>query len=158
MTKFRDAVKEMERTLNVEIKCASGLQALERAHRGVVRCGSDEWQICGSIFLDRDLAEMFPEDTRWDYAVGVQKGGRCEAVWIEIHRAHNVADVRKVIKKAKWLDEMLEANPKLKRISRKPYVWIAAGKNTISKTTSGSRLLAKMRSLIAGPKRRVECC
>ena len=135
--------------------CREGLQALKREHRKVIHI--DEYvALTGSVDLDDALREQCPEEPRWDYGIGFRRGNREKAVWLEVHPAGNAKDVQAVLRKAQWLDEKLNHVPRLRKMSRRPYCWVASGRSTITKSTRASRLLAQNAHLVKGPVNRLD--
>jgi hypothetical protein len=82
-----------------------GLQALGN-HSSRVQC-TDSRSLTGSVALDDVLKVKYPNDPRWDYGIGLRKGRREAAVWIEVHPA-STSEVTAVLTKLQWLKHWLK--------------------------------------------------
>jgi len=121
--RFREAV-EATRPLREQFRV--GLQALRRSDRGRVRC-SDPRRLCGSVNLDEALREEYPNDPRWDYAIGVTRGKSDAILWLEAHPASS-RHIDEILKKVQWLKAWTGRHaPALKALPRY-YRWVATGK------------------------------
>lgn len=112
-----------------------GLQALSSTDRGRLIV-QDTRSIAGSVNIDVALRIKFPNESRWDYAIGYQRTGeRAEIVyWVEVHPA-NTGSVNEVLAKLDWLRKWMSGNaPSLDSMKRQ-FVWISSGKTSF---TSGS--------------------
>jgi len=139
--KFEEAVRNTD-----EIRDAykPGLQALLEHDRNRLSCNNSR-NIRGSVYLDKALAERYPNEPRWDYGIGIQKTSTDDkAIWIEVHPA-NAREVKVLIAKVHWLKEWLENQaPDLRGITPKGslYVWIASEGVSLQKTSRQLKLLA----------------
>ena len=61
--------KAVEGTPEISTAYRSGLQALKRSDRSSVAV-SDPWILDGSVDIDTAVQEKYPNDNRWDYAIG----------------------------------------------------------------------------------------
>jgi hypothetical protein len=116
------------------------LKPIDRTRLGCVRSGL----LTGSVDVDAALAVHYPNDPRWDYAVGwKQPSQRREMVsWIEVHPATTGGTVE-VLRKLDWLQRWLSGYaPMLQQLPRE-FVWIASGKVAPNLTASIGPILAK---------------
>jgi len=111
--------------------------------------------VTGSADLDEALKPRCPQDPRWDYGIGFEHQGREVAIWVEVHSAGNAEDVRAVIEKAEWLKAQLARVTQLQQMTRRPFVWVASGRNTLTKSGKALRLAAQNADLVDGPVNRV---
>jgi len=117
-----------------------GLQALGN-HSSRVQC-ADTRRLTGSVALDDVLQAKYPNDPRWDYGIGLRKGKREAAVWIEVHPASTSA-VTTVLKKLQWLKNWLKNQaPTLDTLTAaQSYYWVATGGVHIRPGTPQARQL-----------------
>jgi hypothetical protein len=82
--------------------------------------------LTGSVALDDVLKAKYPNDSRWDYGIGLRKGKREAAVWIEVHPA-STSEVTWVLTKLQWLKNWLktQALPLDKLTAAQSYHWVA---------------------------------
>lgn len=122
-----------------------GLQALAPADHKRISC-KDTRKLAGSVNLDETLKQAQPNEPRWDYGVGVARGPRDRAVWVEVHPASSL-HVDEVIKKRRWLRRWLEDKaPAIEAITPRraeAYLWLASGKVAFQKNSPQSRRLAE---------------
>ena len=114
--KFKKAIEE---TPDLKNSWCAGLQALSGADREHV-AAEDTHRLTGSVNVDAALQEKFPNDNRWDYAVGHQPSNlKGEMVyWIEIHPASS-GEVKALLAKLEWLQGWLRSSaPKLHGMRR----------------------------------------
>lgn len=98
---FRQAVQNTHE-LGEDAYC-SGLRALtDSDSRRIV---SGKVPILGSVNLDAALRLHYPNDARWDYGIGIQKG-KPWTLWVEVHPA-DTSNVDEVLKKLTWLKDWL---------------------------------------------------
>jgi hypothetical protein len=64
--KFKKAVEE---TPDIKAAFCSGLQALRRSDRQHVSA-QDTNRLAGSVDIDTTVKDQYPNDSRWDYAIG----------------------------------------------------------------------------------------
>jgi hypothetical protein len=127
--RFKDAV---ERTPDLQDAWRRGFQALLAADRRHVEAEATR-RLAGSVNVDAALAEDYPNEPRWDYAVGHRPAnGSGEVVyWIEIHPASS-GEVSVVLNKLAWLKRWLQkAAPEL-RAMRKSFVWVSSGRTSFT--------------------------
>jgi hypothetical protein len=131
----------VNRTPSVQGHLKPGVKALSRVDRRRVAC--DGRRLRGSVDIDAALRVSLPNDARWDYAVGVQKGGNDHVVWIEVHPASS-HHVDEVLSKARWLLRWLAASaPVINGLPRR-FCWIATGTVSFSRGSPQARRLAGM--------------
>lgn len=102
MSKFELAVTN---TPDIAGGYKNGLQAFGRNSSFVEV--DDIKKLEGSVDIDECTKELYPDEPRWDYALGYDG----KAYFIEVHPA-STSDVKTVIEKAKWLDGLLNAKAK----------------------------------------------
>lgn len=101
-----------------------GLGALRSAHKKRIRVNQPQ-RITGSLDIDRALQPTLPDQHRWDYGIGLQRGqGQEVVVWVEVHPA-SYGEVKIVLDKLSslkaWL--MQHAQP-LWQLTRE-YHWVS---------------------------------
>jgi hypothetical protein len=130
------------RITGIEPYCRSGLGALDRQHRPLVRTRQPR-SLTGSIHLDRALRDSEPEAARWDYGVGVKRRtDRDFMVWIEVHPASS-SHVAPVLQKLDWLKEWLKGKGRPFGRMGARFVWIATGSVAFPKDSPKGRLIAQ---------------
>lgn len=138
---FRRAVREVP-ALRSHIK--SGLGAIAPGDKQRLRVENTR-KLTGSLDLDESLAELLPDQPRWDYGVGYSSGvpGVETVHWIEIHPASD-RDVSAVEAKLKWLKQWLgDEAPALATLPRS-YVWVSSGRTRLTPASPGLRRLAQL--------------
>jgi hypothetical protein len=121
-----------------------GLQALAPADRRRISCQNTR-TLAGSVNLDATLAQAQPNDTRWDYGVGLARNVGERAIWVEVHPASSL-HIDEVIRKRRWLQRWLDTAPALAAITPKraaAFLWVASGKVAFQKNSPQSRRLAE---------------
>lgn len=137
---FQTAV---ENTPEVRFAYQSGLQALKRNETGKIK-SSDTTRIDGSLDIDGTVSSIYPNDNRWDYAIGYDGS----VYYVEIHPAYT-GEVDTVLGKLRWLKSWLNNRaPELKKL-RSSYHWIQSGKCAI---LPGSKEEKKLASVGLKPK------
>ena len=140
--KFKTAVESIP---EVADGYRAGLQALEsNASKIKVR---DTRLLSGSIDIDKCTKGKYPEENRWDYAVGYND----KAYFIEIHGA-SPGEVKTVISKAEWLKSWLRktGKPLLEIQASNTLYWIATGKVAILPTSNYRRNLDRHKIRLVG--------
>ena len=120
-----------------------GLRALTNKHRARVKPG--EVQILGSVNIEQALHQRYPNKPLWDYAIGVQKGNKPYAIWVEVHPA-NTSNVSEVLSKLRWLKEWLNSQAlQLLKLTpeQEAYHWVATNGVHIARTTPQAHQLAQ---------------
>ena len=136
-----DFQKAVEGTPDISTAYRSGLQALKRSDRSLIAV-SDPWILDGSVDIDTAMQEKYPNENRWDYAVGYS-GKVC---YVEVHPAYT-SEVSRIEKKLRWLKTWLKGNvPLLDAIPKAApaFVWVQTGKCGILPRSSQARKLAAM--------------
>ena len=138
---FKKAVND---TPDLKDSWSAGFQALSRADKDHVTA-EDTRRVAGSVNVDATLQERFPNDNRWDYAVGYQptniKGQM--VYWIEIHPASS-GEVKVVLAKLGWLQRWLrDSAPKLKALPR-AFIWVSSGKTSLAPSAHQQRQFASL--------------
>lgn len=123
---FQSAV---EATPVVAHAFCAGIQALEERDKRLLE---DKNLATGSLALDKTLqeAELFPNDNRWDYGIGLSAPKTTERVlWLEPHHAGS-GQAEKVIKKLQWLNSWLRQKaPELEKLRKDfVFVWLVTSK------------------------------
>lgn len=99
---------------------------------------SDTRKLQGSVDIDESTKKLYPEDARWDYAVGYGD----KAYFVEVHPA-NTSNVSEIINKASWLEWWLKEKAKeLGKIRNDALFWIPTGKVAILPNSPKFRQLA----------------
>lgn len=138
---FREAVNATEELSGAY---CPGIHALPEADRNRLECAQTR-RLTGSVNLENNLRNQYPDDPIWDYGVGWQTGGRNDcAIWIEVNPASS-GHIGAVIKKIKWLKGWLQTSaPALSSITRGTdgCVWIASGRVLLQRSSRQARELA----------------
>lgn len=133
----------------------SGLAAVTK-HEGKKRIIQGQGRVLGSVAIDEDCCQAFPNDARWDYVLGVSAEAAI-AFFVEVHSAETSA-VSKMHDKLVWLLDFLSREPqeRLQRLPREVR-WIASGRVNIPENTPQCRRL-RMKPLnqLRGPSERLE--
>ena len=133
--------KAVEGTPDISTGYRSGLQALKRNERSSV-VATDTRRLDGSVDIDTAEQEKYPNDNRWDYAIGYS-GKVC---YLEVHPAYT-SEVSVFENKLKWLKTWLKGRaPLLDAIPKATpaFVWVQTGKGGILPRSSQARKLAAM--------------
>jgi hypothetical protein len=120
-----------------------GLKALKGdSHMVTVTDGK---KLMGSVDIDECTKYLYPNDARWDYAIGYGKN----AYFVEVHPA-NTSNVNEMINKAKWLDNWLKYKAcHLAQLRKdKANYWIPSGKVKILPNSAQYRNMAKCNLII----------
>lgn len=94
--------KAIENTPDVQHGYREGLQAIVKAYKRAVMV-KDARRLDGSLNIDEETKMLYPNESRWDYAVGYDG----KVYYVEVHPA-NTSNVEEVIKKKLWLDKWLK--------------------------------------------------
>lgn len=87
---FRMAV---EGTPDVANGYCPGLQALENVDKTAVKL-NDKRRVDGSLNIDKETKHLYPNEPRWDYAVGYDD----KVFFVEVHPA-NTSNISEMAKK-----------------------------------------------------------
>ncbi len=118
----------------------NGLQALERQDKNRIKVNSPR-DLKGSVYIDKCLEKLYPNEPRWDYVLGYREG----IYYVEVHPADNTRKVREIIAKLEWLKRWLRLSAKnLEDLTvKRTYHWISTGK------TASSLKRGKYRQILA---------
>ncbi|MDE5889629.1 MAG: hypothetical protein K2H10_01295 [Bacteroidales bacterium] len=138
--------KAVEDTPEISSGYKRGVRALERSGRSAIVV-ADTRLLDGSVDIDTAVQEIYPNENRWDYAIGYS-GKVC---YVEVHPAYT-SEVSVVGNKLKWLKTWLkEKAPLLEAIPKATpaFVWVQTGKGGILPRSSQARKLAAMGITVA---------
>jgi hypothetical protein len=79
-----------------------GKRAIENRYRSNIEA-TNGISITYSVEIDSAFVANEPNASRWDYGVGLSKGNKILAVWVESHGATSTGEVDKMIAKLNWL-------------------------------------------------------
>lgn len=132
---FKQAV---ENTPDIKNGFRYGLQALGVNAQRIT--AQDTRKLEGSVDIDACTQSLYPNEARWDYAVGYDN----KVYFIEIHPA-DTSNVKEMIKKAEWLNKWLtQKAPALNSLAaNKVLYWIASGRQKILSNSPQSRKLSQ---------------
>lgn len=132
---FRSAVNGIDDLRNGYRR---GLQAFKSNSSKVLI--SDSKKLLGSVDIDECTKLIYPQDSRWDFAIGYNQ----KAWFVEVHPA-NTSNVKEMVKKVQWLEGWLVDKGKNLAIIRNEnaHYWIPSGKVCILKTSRQYKSLAK---------------
>ena len=124
-----------------QLKLRDGLQALSSADRQRIHPQNPR-SVTGSVNIDGNLRASFPEDNRWDYAVGYRGvDDREKAYFIEVHPAET-SEVKRILQKARALSDWARQHaPELWAMPRQLH-WVASGRCRIRLNDAYRRQLA----------------
>jgi hypothetical protein len=134
--RFHEAVLA---TPDVSESYKPGLQAMGR-YSSKVKVANTRL-LGGSIDVDESTKNLYPEDSRWDYAFGYAEA----AYFVEVHPA-DTSQTSAVLKKLVWLKSWLkEKAPKIAelRAEEHPYIWIASDSVNILPSSKEYKKLAQ---------------
>lgn len=94
--------KAIENTPDVQHGYREGMQAIVKADKRAVMV-KDARRLDGSLNINEETKMLYPNESRWDYAVGYDG----KVYYVEVHPA-NTSNVEEVIKKKLWLDKWLK--------------------------------------------------
>lgn len=133
---FREAVAATPEVCN---GYHEGLTALGR-YTAKIRV-PDLTKIDGSLNIDATTRELYPNDCRWDYALGYDG----EVYYIEIHSAIT-SEVSKMLKKLDWLKTWLSSKaPEINKLTakKKAIAWVQSSNFDIPKHTPQYRMIVQ---------------
>ena len=131
--------KAVEGTHDISTAYRSGLRALKRSDRSTFVV-ADTRLLDGSVDIDTAVQEKYPNENRWDYAIGYS-GKVC---YVEVHPAYT-SEVSTIEKKLKWMKTWLKKEaPLLDAIPKAipAFVWAQTGKGAILPQSSQAKKLA----------------
>ncbi|WP_308770133.1 hypothetical protein [uncultured Bacteroides sp.] len=134
---FRQAV---ENTPEIKNGFHNGLQALGANAKQV--SATDTKKLEGSVDIDECTKALYPNDARWDYAIGYEG----KVYFLEIHPA-STSNVKDMIKKAEWLTNwLMKKAPSLKSLTaNNTFYWKASGRQDILPRSPQYRKLIQSR-------------
>ena len=109
----------------------AGLKAIKGEHRAAIKPKVTR-RLTGSMDMDAALSAALPNDSRWDYGVGLLLAdNKTEvAIWIEVHPAMT-GEVDSVLSKLAWLKTRLKQYVDLGKLTEKaernnvqPFYWM----------------------------------
>ena len=133
--------KAVEKTPDISSGYRPGVHALKKSDRSAIVV-ADTRLLDGSVDIDTAVQEKYPNENRWDYAIGYS-GKVC---YVEVHPAYT-SEVSVVENKLRWLKIWLKENaPLLDAIPKATpaFVWAQTGKGAILPRSSQARKLAAM--------------
>lgn len=130
--------KAVEETSDISAGYRPGVQALKKSDRGGLVVG-DTRLLDGSVDIDTEVKEKYPNENRWDYAIGYS-GNVC---YVEVHPAYT-SEVSTIENKMKWLKNWLKNKaPLLDAIPKTTpaFVWLQTkGGGILPQSTQAKRL------------------
>ncbi|MBL7796646.1 MAG: hypothetical protein JNJ90_09100 [Saprospiraceae bacterium] len=132
---FKTAV---ENTPDVSDGYQVGLQALGNYSQKVNLSSNGKCE--GSLDIDSCTRVLYPQENRWDYAIGYDS----KVYFAEVHSAQT-NEVSTMLRKLEWLKNWLNNHaPEIKKIrAGHPYFWIMSGKYDILPGSRQARKIAK---------------
>ena len=134
----------VEGTAEISTAYKAGLQAIKNCDKPKISA-TDSYKLNGSVDIDGAVKDLYPEENRWDYAIGYDN----KVCFVEVHPA-STSEVEKILKKLSWLKQWLKDKaPELSSMPKTeiPYVWLSTNGVHI---TPGSREYKRL--AIAGIK------
>lgn len=129
----------VENTPDVKCGFCVGLKAVKKSDRNKVDA-TDPRKIQGSLDIDGQVKEIYPDKNRWDYALSYDD----KIYFFEVHPA-STSDVDTVIKKLTWLKEWLKNKaPQINKLQKgnQPYTWVPTDGYAILSSGSYAKKLA----------------
>ena len=129
----------VENTPDVKNGFRAGLQAVKNCDRNKVDA-TDPKKIQGSLDIDGQVEEIYPESPRWDYALSYDD----KIYFFEVPSA-STSEVDAVIKKLGWLKDWLKNKaPEINKVQKgnQPYTWVQSGSYSILSLGSYAKKLA----------------
>lgn len=141
---------DVEETPGLSDACRRGIQALDATDREKITARPSR-KLAGSVYLDSQLADRFPDANRWDYVVAWDTARNEELLhWIEVHPAGRRGCVDEVLAKLTWLKEWLNAEGTRLKAYRRKIVWIASGRSAFQQNSPQLRKLVARGVYFAG--------
>lgn len=129
----------VEQTAEISGAYKAGLQALKNCDKQKISV-ADSHKLNGSVDIDSAVKDLYPEENRWDYAIGYGD----KICFVEVHHAAT-SEVEKMLKKLSWLKQWLKDKaPELSKIPKSeiPYVWLSTSGVHIIPSSSEYKKLA----------------
>ena len=142
--------EKVDATPDISECCQAGLRAIKGADRAKFAC-DDTRKIEGSVDIDMCVKERYPEENRWDYAVGYD--GR--VYFVEIHPA-DTSQIAVMINKLDWLKKWLKSQNSPLRDGSATFHWVASGSVHITRGSSQAKRLAAL-GVRMWPKKNCKC-
>ena len=115
------------------------LNALSNAHQNCI-IAANLRLVTGSVDIDGALKSAYPNDNRWDYAIGYRISNQDDkAFFVEFHKA-NVDEVDRVIKKKQWIENWMRGKPVDNLLDRR-FVWVSTGGIKIPQNSPQRRII-----------------
>ena len=149
---FRDAI-EQTGCLNFK----AGLSAIKRGEgRGDITA-KDNSKALGGADIDGDCRDAYPNDNRWDYALGYNRSNEAIAFFIEVHGAGS-HDVDIMEKKLNWLQKtfLQRASSRMLSCLKREYHWVLHGRFNIPKHVPQYKELLRLQRRLNGPTKSLE--
>ena len=126
------------------------MQAIKAEYRRQISVGRN-YDLTGSVDLDKNFRGAEPNANRWDYGVGFSNNKEF-VIWVEPHPASSSREVETVLKKLEWLQLKLK-KPEYSGLSdlteatrqkgEHPFRWLYKGKMRFRRGGREERLLAQ---------------
>lgn len=133
--------KAVNATPDVNGHFHKGLGALNANDKNKISV-PDTSKLTGSLDIDTTTRNLYPEETRWDYAIEYNN----ETFFIEIHPG-STGEVTKVISKLNWLKNWLKTKApeinNIKAVSKPAYHWVYTNKYSILPSSKYALILSK---------------
>lgn len=130
----------VEGTAEISTAYKAGLQALKSCDKQKISA-SDSYKLNGSVDIDSAVKDSYPEENRWDYAIGYDN----KVCFVEVHPA-STTEVETMLKKLSWLKQWLKNKaPKLSSMEKtqEPYIWLSTKSTHILQNSRYSKKLSK---------------
>lgn len=135
--KFRVAIQS---TVGIGPHLRRRLNALSKAHQNSI-IPSNPNMIAGSVNIDAALQSAYPNDNRWDYAIGFRITNQDDkAFFVEFHRA-KADEVPRVLQKKQWLECWMQGKP-VDNLQPRRFVWVSSGGIKIPPNSRHRRILS----------------
>jgi len=136
---FKQAI---EKTPDVATGYCNGLKAIETIDKQSISITNIS-KLDGSLNIDKQTMTIYPEDPRWDYAIGYDG----KVYFVEVHPA-NTSNIKEMANKKKWLiDWLRDKAPEMNALpSGAPkYIWAVTKAGIhISKQSIYAKQLAQL--------------
>ena len=129
----------VEATDDIRNAYCKGLHALKHVDAAKIT-SSDMRKVDGSVDIDNAVKVLYPNESRWDYAIGYDS----QVCFVEVHPAYT-SEIENLINKYVWLLKWLKNKaPQLDNLPKMTpaYVWLQSGKCAILPTSRQAKKLA----------------
>ena len=133
--------KAVAQTSDVAQGYRKGLQALRRNETSLSVAANPQ-KLDGSLDIDSTVKHLYPESSRWDYAVCYD----LKVCFVEVHPAYT-SEVQTMKQKLSWLKAWLtEKAPAINALPThsQKYVWVQSGKSAILPNSRQAKELASI--------------